>query len=94
MGLTVAEIESLRQSPRPEECPAFNPSTDYIQKYWDLYLQNEQLMANLCNESLNRDLLLTDIMQIEVFYQENLERLSSERYLHNGRKRHNRRCAD
>lgn len=51
-------------------------------------------MANLCNESLDRDLLLTDIMQIEIFYQENLERLSSERYLHNGRKRHNRRCAN
>lgn len=68
MGLTAVEIENLRLSPNPEKCPAFNPGTDYVQQYWDLYLQNEQLMANLCNESLDRDLLLTDIMQIEVFY--------------------------
>ncbi len=62
--------------------------------YWDLYLQNEQLMATVSSESLSRDEILTEILQIETFYQDNLEKLSSERYLHNGRKRHNRRCAD
>jgi len=45
-------------------------------------------------ESMSRDDLLTSIVQIETFYCENLEKLQSERYLHNGRKRHNRRCAN
>ena len=51
-------------------------------------------MASVYSESIERDEILTDILQIETFYQENIEKLSSERYLHNGRKRHNRRCAD
>jgi len=45
-------------------------------------------------ESVGRDEMLTSILQIETFYCENLEKLQSERYLHNGRKRHNRRCAN
>ena len=45
-------------------------------------------------ESIGRDEMLTSILQIETFYCENLEKLQSERYLHNGRKRHNRRCAN
>ena len=51
-------------------------------------------MNDVCNESLQRDEILTEILQIETFYQDNLEKLSSQRYLHNGRKRHNRRCAE
>lgn len=74
--------------------PEYDPSKQYYEAYWDLYLQNEQLMNDVCNESLQRDEILTEILQIETFYQDNIEKLSSERYLHNGRKRHNRRCAD
>lgn len=74
--------------------PGYDPSKQYYEAYWDLYLQNEQLMSSVCSESLKRDEILTDILLIETFYEENLEKLSSQRYLHNGRKRHNRRCAD
>jgi hypothetical protein len=74
--------------------PSFNPGKSYYELYWDLYLQNEQLMKQVEFESMGRDDLLTSIVQIESFYCENLEKLQSERYLHNGRKRHNRRCAN
>jgi transcription elongation factor Elf1 len=76
------------------ELPKYNPNQDYYQLYWDLYLQNENLMASVCNESCITDDLVADCAQIEMFYDDNVEKLSSERYLHNGRKRHNRRCAD
>jgi hypothetical protein len=34
-------------------------------------------MNDVCNESLQRDEILTEILQIETFYQDNLEKLSS-----------------
>lgn len=73
--------------------PVFDPSKDYYNAYWELYMQNEQLMAELNNESTNRDDELLKILQIESFYHENVEKMQGERYLHNGRKKHNRRTA-
>lgn len=51
-------------------------------------------MAQLSSESLERDGLLQKIISIESFYEENVEKMQGERYLHNGRKKHNRRCAN
>ena len=55
--------------------PSFNPGKSYYELYWDLYLQNEQLMKQVEFESMGRDDLLTSIVQIESFYCENLEKL-------------------
>ena len=74
--------------------PKYDPKKNYYDCYWELYLQNEQLMNFLNIESLERDSDLQKILSIESFYTDNLEKLRSERYLHNGRKRHNRRCAN
>lgn len=57
--------------------PAYDPSKQYYEAYWDLYLQNEQLMSSVSSESFKRDEILTDILLIETFYEENLEKLSS-----------------
>lgn len=74
--------------------PEYKQTQNYYEKYWDLYLQNEQLMSQLSNQSLERDGLLQKIISIESFYENNIERMQGERYLHNGRKKHNRRCAN
>ena len=56
--LSKLEIENLLKSPIPtsqliSECkdneqpiqmPEFNPVINYYERYWDMYLQNEQLM--------------------------------------------------
>lgn len=75
--------------------PEYNQTANYYEKYWELYLQNETLMEKLSTDSLDRDALLQKMISIENFYEDNLEKLqSNERYLHNGRKKHNRRCAN
>lgn len=100
MCLNEQEIRTLRSSPhtiahdKACDLPKYNPNEDYYQLYWEVYLKNENLMASVCNESCITDDLIADCAQIEMFYDDNVEKLSSERYLHNGRKRHNRRCAD
>ena len=48
--------------------PKYDPKKSYYELYWDLYLQNEQVMATVCNESLARDEILTEMLQIETFY--------------------------
>ncbi len=55
--------------------PPYNPNKSYYELYWDLYLQNEQIMKQVEFESMGRDDLLTNIVQIESFYCENLEKL-------------------
>jgi hypothetical protein len=55
--------------------PPFHPNKGYYELYWELYLQNEQLMKQVEFESMGRDDLLTNIVQIETFYCENLEKL-------------------
>jgi len=48
--------------------PKYDPKKSYYELYWDLYLQNEQVKATVCNESLARDEILTEMLQIETFY--------------------------
>ena len=75
--------------------PKYDPSVNYFDLYWQMYLKNESLMSRVFNESAERDKHLKNILQIEQFYNDpqNLERTTRERYL-SGRKKHNRRCAN
>ncbi len=72
--------------------PPYTKDTNYIDEYWKLYLQNEKLLNRLTKESEDRNDLLDKILKIECFYNDNLDKLQSERYS-SGRKKHNRRCA-
>jgi hypothetical protein len=75
--------------------PLFSPNINYYELYWEMYLRNESVMAQIANESAQRDTILQQILLIEEFYNdtENLERGSQERYI-SGRKKHHRRCAN
>lgn len=75
--------------------PSFNPMVNYYELYWEMYLRNESLLAQISGESSDRDALLKQILLIEEFYNdtENIERSSRERYI-SGRKKHHRRCAN
>ncbi len=75
--------------------PQFNPTVNYYELYWEMYLRNESLLAQISGESSDRDSLLKQILIIEEFYNdtENIERSSKERYI-SGRKKHHRRCAN
>jgi hypothetical protein len=75
--------------------PVFDPTTNYYELYWEMYLRNEAVMAQISAESQERDDVLKMILMIEEFYNdtENLERSSRERYV-SGRKKHHRRCAN
>ena len=75
--------------------PVYNSTINYYELYWEMYLRNEAVMQQICNESSERDSLLKQILMIEEFYDdtENLERSSRERYI-SGRKKHHRRCAN
>ena len=77
------------------ELPSYDPKRSYYQGYWQLYLRNDQMLAQISNVAETRDSLLKEILQIEQFYnsEDNLERATRERYL-SGRKKHNRRCAN
>lgn len=73
--------------------PEFDKNLNYFDKYWSLYLKNEHLMTTIQTESIQRDDLLQQILGIESFYLQNLDKFHSERY-QSGRKKHNRRCAN
>ena len=77
------------------QLPKYDPKRNYYEGYWRLYVLNEQLMSKIFSEASERDALLKNIFQIELFYnkQENLQRLDEEKYP-NGRKKHNRRKGD
>ena len=77
------------------ELPKYDPRNNYFQAYWKLYSGNEQMMAQINEFAEERDQLLKAILQVEQYYndEENLERLTRERYL-SGRKKHIRRCAN
>lgn len=98
--LSEVEIRALR-SPSPlyieelePKVPAYHSGVNYYEQYWELYLENERLMKQLSGGSLDRDDLLQKIIHIESFYEENIDKMRGERYLHNGRKKHVRRCAN
>lgn len=86
-----AESDEEKLPPMPQ----FNPTANYYELYWDMYLKNESLLAQISGESSDRDSLLKQILLIEEFYNdtENIERSSRERYI-SGRKKHHRRCAN
>lgn len=95
----VANKASCKSAESDEEqlppMPQFNPMVNYYELYWDMYLKNESLLAQISGESSDRDSLLKQILLIEEFYNdtENIERSSRERYI-SGRKKHHRRCAN
>lgn len=95
-------IQMLKQANHPVEIdaatglpkfPAFDKNTNYIDEYWNLYQQNQQLLAQIDKIANDRNDLLFKTFKIENFYDENLDRFQSERYS-SGRKKHNRRCAN
>ena len=94
MRLNPDELYKLKSGQCGKFLPEYEPKANYYKKYWELYFENEKLMEEVNLESKERNEVLKEIIGIETFYDGNIEKLSSERYLHNGRKRHNRRCAD
>ena len=77
------------------QLPKFDPSKNYFESYWRLYLKNEQLLSQISMTAEERDVTLKQILQLEQFYNsdESLLKTTGERY-QSGRKKHNRRCAN
>ena len=64
------------------ELPKYDPSKNYYEGYWSLFLRNEQLLTQMSSVAEDRDQLLKSILQVEQFYNcdENLMRTTRERY--------------
>lgn len=73
--------------------PEFDSNTNYLDEYWNMYFNNQQLLAQIDKVATDRNELLSKCFKIEHFYDTNLDKFQSERYS-SGRKKHNRRCAN
>lgn len=73
--------------------PAYDKNLNYMDEYWNLYLQNQALLAQIDKIAMDRNEILYKTYKIESFYDENMDRFQNERYS-SGRKKHNRRCAN
>lgn len=73
--------------------PSFDPEINYQDEYWNIYMMNQHVLAQIDRVATERNDLLCKIFKIEHFYESNLDRFQNERYS-SGRKKHNRRCAN
>ncbi|CDW78394.1 zinc c2h2 type family protein [Stylonychia lemnae] len=84
------EVDQVTGLPK---IPAYEKTLNYMDEYWNVYLQNQALLAQIDKIATERNDLLHKSFKIQNFYDENLDRFQSERYS-SGRKKHNRRCAN
>ena len=54
--------------------PEYDKNINYIDEYWNIYLQNQSLLAQIDKVAMDRNDLLFKGYQIENFYDQNLDR--------------------
>lgn len=70
-GGVAVEIDPVTGMPK---MPAYNNSINYMDEYWNMYLQNQALLAQIDKIAMDRNDLLYKTFKIESFYDENLDK--------------------
>jgi hypothetical protein len=55
LSLNEQELQALKSPIKTHMMPEYSEPKNYYELYWELYLQNESLIAKVCAESLERD---------------------------------------
>lgn len=60
--------------------PTYDKNVDYHSEFYNIFCKNQSLMQQLEQEASDRNHLLIQIMKINEFYDQNIEKLKAERY--------------
>ena len=77
----------------PFKMPEFNPETEYDSQFYNQFIENQKLLAQLDKEADEKHEIEMRILRIQDFYDKNLKDIIAKRYK-NGRKIHERKTND
>jgi hypothetical protein len=83
-------LNSVSTGPNSLCMPKFDPTLDYHNEFYKVFVQNQHTMSEIEQAANDRNDNLMQIMKISEFYDQNVERFKAERYA-TGRKIHERK---